>query len=169
MNKNPFGISVGMNTYRLLPEYARAGFEVVEICLPFKPFEERRAVALAAFDAVKAAGLTLWSVHLPFARELDISELDEEKRAAIVRELTQDIELARSLGAKTLVVHGSSEPNPDEERAARMAACAQSLEALQAAAGDLALAVEDLPRTCIGRTGEESPSWAGTARACAST
>ena len=29
MNKNPFGISVGMNTYRLLPEYARAGFEVV--------------------------------------------------------------------------------------------------------------------------------------------
>ena len=57
MNKNPFGISVGMNTYRLLPEYARAGFEVVEICLPFKPFEERRAVALAAFDAVKAAGL----------------------------------------------------------------------------------------------------------------
>ena len=32
MNKNPFGISVGMNTYRLLPEYARAGFEVVEIC-----------------------------------------------------------------------------------------------------------------------------------------
>ena len=85
MNKNPFGISVGMNTYRLLPEYARAGFEVVEICLPFKPFEERRAVALAAFDAVKAAGLTLWSVHLPFARELDISELDEEKRAAIVR------------------------------------------------------------------------------------
>ena len=56
MNKNPFGISVGMNTYRLLPEYARAGFEVVEICLPFKPFEERRAVALAAFDAVKAAG-----------------------------------------------------------------------------------------------------------------
>ena len=155
MNKNPFGISVGMNTYRLLPEYARAGFEVVEICLPFKPFEERRAVALAAFDAVKAAGLTLWSVHLPFARELDISELDEEKRAAIVRELTQDIELARSLGSKTLVVHGSSEPNPDEERAARMAACAQSLEALQAAAGDLALAVEDLPRTCIGRTGEE--------------
>ena len=155
MNKNPLGISVGMGNYKLLPDYARAGFEVVEISLPFKPFEERRAFALAAFDMLKAAGLTLWSVHLPFARELDISELDEEKRAAIVKELTRDIDLARSLGARTLVVHGSSEPNPDEERAARMVACAKSLDELQAIAGDMALAVEDLPRTCIGRTGEE--------------
>ena len=155
MNKNPMGISVGMNTWPLLPDYARAGFEVVEISLPFRPFEERRDFALKAFDALKAAGMTLWSVHLPFARELDISELDEAKRTAIIKELTRDIELARSLGAKTLVVHGSSEPNPDEERPARMVACAKSLDELQAIAGDMALAVEDLPRTCIGRTGEE--------------
>ena len=155
MNKNPLGISVGLGNYKLLPDYARAGFEVVEISVPFKPFEERRAFALAAFEELKAAGLTLWSYHLPFARELDISALDEDKRAAVIRELTQDIELARSLGAKTLVVHGSSEPNPDDERAARMETCAKSLEALQAIAGDMKLAVEDLPRTCIGRTGEE--------------
>jgi sugar phosphate isomerase/epimerase len=155
MGKNPLGISVNIGNYTLMADYARAGFKVVEISLPYKPFEERRAFAQAAFDALKAASLTLWSVHLPFARDLDISALDEGKRAAAIKELTRDIEVARSLGAQTLIIHGSSEPNPDNERADRLLACAKSLDELQAIAHGMALAVENLPRTCIGRTGEE--------------
>lgn len=156
MNKNPLGISIGVGGNRhMAAEYARAGFEVAEISLADQPFEERRAFALDVMAQLRECGMTLWSVHLPFSKRLDISELDEEKRLAVIRELTLDIELARELGAQVLVIHGSSEPNPDEERADRLAASIRSLAALQAIAGDMKLAIENLPRTCIGRTGAE--------------
>ena len=160
--KNPLGISVGLKNYPLLPEYAAAGFEVVEISMPDLPLDALRDFGFAALKLLKDSGMTLWTVHLPFGRELDISEPDETKRLAAVDSLGKVIDLARELGAQALVVHGSSEPNPDAERAVRMAACAESLKALQAKAGSMKLAVENLPRTCIGRTGVEIAELSGS-------
>lgn len=156
MTKNPLGISIGVGSNRdRVADYARAGFEVVEISLAAKPFEERRAFMLDVMEQTRACGMALWSVHLPFGIGQDISELDEAKRQAVIRDIARDIEVARELGAKVLVVHGSREPNPDEERAARLEASMRSLAELQALAGDMAVAIENLPRTCIGRTGSE--------------
>ena len=152
---NPLGISVGLNNWELLPQYAAAGIEVVEISLPGKPIDELREFACEAYALLKKSGMTLWSVHLPFGRQLDISATDESERARVIGELKLSIDLARGLGAKALVVHGSSEPNAEESRPARMEACERSLKELQIYADPMRLAVENLPRTCIGRAGWE--------------
>ena len=149
------GISVGAGNFHLLPDYAKAGIRMVEISLPNIPIDGQRLLAAKAFGLLADSGMTLWSVHLPFARELDISNPEEEKRLFALEKLYPTVDLARGLGAKTLVVHGSSEPNTDESRPARMAACARSLDALSAYAHGMDLAVENLPRTCIGRAGWE--------------
>jgi len=161
---NPLGISVGLKNWSLLPEYAAAGIETVEISLPGAPIDELRLFASEAYALLRKSGMSLWSVHLPFGRRLDISATDESERARVLGELRLSIDLARGLGAGTLIIHGSSEPNEDASRPARMEACARSLRELQAYAGSMRLAVENLPRTCIGRTGRET---ARLSEACA--
>ena len=152
---NPLGISVGLSNWELLGQYAAAGIQAVEISLPGKPIDELRQFACEAYALLRKSGMTLWSVHLPFGRQLDISAPDEAERRRVIGELKLSVDLARGLGAKTLVIHGSSEPNSEESRPARMAACASSLRELQEYAGGMSLAVENLPRTCIGRAGWE--------------
>ena len=149
------GISVGLKNYHILPQYAQSGIQAVEVSLPAAPIEELRAFAREAATLARDSGMTLWSVHLPFGRRLDISDPEEAGLRSALDELKKSIDLARDLGAGTLVVHGSSEPNEDASRPARMDACARSLAELQAYAGTMRLAVENLPRTCMGRTGEE--------------
>ncbi len=153
--KDFLGISVGMANWSLLPGYAKCGIEAVEISLPDKPLTELIPFARGAAALAGESGMQVWSVHLPFSRRLDISNPDDEGRENALAELYRTIDLAREVGAGTLVVHGSSEPNEDSSRPARMAACAESLSRLQAYAGEMRLAVENLPRTCIGRTGQE--------------
>ena len=152
---NPLGISVNPNNWQLLPQYAAAGIEAVEISLPGAPIDEQRPFACEAYALLRKSGMALWSVHLPFGRRLDISAPDEAERARVLEELKRSVDLARGLGAKTLVVHGSSEPNAEDSRPARMDACARSLRELQSYAGGMRLAVENLPRICIGRAGWE--------------
>ncbi len=159
---NPLGISVGPGNYALLPRYAAAGFSAVEISLPGRPVEELRPFACEAYALLRKSGMTLWSVHLPFGRALDISAVGESERARVIGELKLSVDLARGLGARVLVIHGSSEPNEDASRPARMEACAASLRALQAYAGSMRLALENLPRTCIGRTGREVARLSGS-------
>ena len=149
------GISVGFGNYELLPRYAAAGISVVEISLPGAPIDQQRDLACRAYTLLRLSGMKLWSVHLPFGRSLDISAPDEAERLRAIDELKQSVDLARGLGAGTLVIHGSSEPNDDASRGARMEACCRSLGCLQDYAAGMRLAVENLPRTCIGRAGWE--------------
>jgi len=61
------------------------------------------------------------------------------------------------LGARILVVHGSSEPIEEDERPQRIAQCKSSLSRLvkRAEALGVKLALELLPRTCLGNTADE--------------
>ncbi len=92
---NPLGISVGLGNYELLPQYAAAGFGAVEISLPARPIDELRLFACQAYALLRKSGMTLWSVHLPFGRHLDISALDEAERARVIGELKLSVDLAR--------------------------------------------------------------------------
>ena len=149
------GISINPGNMSLIPEYAECGIQYVEISLPGKGIDELRTFAGNAFGLTVRSGMTLWSVHLPFGTRLDISSLEEEKRLGVLDELYRSIDLAGELDAKVLVVHGSAEPNEESSRPARMEACMKSLQALQAHAGSMRIAVENLPRTCIGRVSWE--------------
>ena len=101
----------------------------------------------------------LWSFHLPFLpfKDIDISSTDEEIRKFSVDLCKGYIEKATEIGIDKFVIHPSAEPIMPEERPARLAASKKSLNEL-ADFADLkgaVIAVEDLPRTCLGNCADE--------------
>ncbi len=96
------------------------------------------------------------SVHAPFSREIDISRLDSGYDYAI-QEISKSIKVTEQLGAGILVIHGSSEPIDDDDRIKRVARCRSSLGILceKAKSAGIKLAIEMLPRTCLGNTADE--------------
>jgi sugar phosphate isomerase/epimerase len=111
----------------------------------------------ATVKMIAAHGLTVCSLHLPFSRELDISLTDPAANAAVMAYQRALMTEASALGIPTFVIHPSSEPISDEDRPARMACAKKSLAALAEVAVSLGvtLAVEDLPRTCLGNCSAE--------------
>ncbi len=101
----------------------------------------------------------LWSYHLPFGpfSEIDISSLDRELRENAIRLYTKMIEEASDIGIDKFIVHPSGEPIAPKERGDRMQYSMQTLDILAEIAHrcGAVIAVEDLPRTCIGNTGDE--------------
>ena len=153
---NKLGISIGVKNVESIPAYAAAGFEVMEISFSPGTPDELRSFGERALSLAKEHGIELWSIHLPFARGLDISEFDEEKRVEAVQRLADVVNMTKAWGPQVYVVHGSLEPYPDFERPARIISCAKSLKELQDVCGDIRLALENLPRTCIARDASES-------------
>jgi sugar phosphate isomerase/epimerase len=103
-------------------------------------------------------GIKLWSLHLPFMpfEEIDISKpsLAEET----VKRLSELIRRAATeAGITKFVIHPSGEPIADEERRERMECAKKSLKELAAVAAEYGavIAVENLPRTCLGRNSDE--------------
>ena len=99
------------------------------------------------------------SIHIPFAPfdEWRLSDVDEFKRSNGVKNILSFVESFKRLGAKNYTLHGSVEPNPDELRPAMMRSLKRSLEELLPTFQELGASInlENLPRTCLGRTPDE--------------
>lgn len=113
-------------------------------------------------EAIKALvdkyKLKVWSCHLPYSGEIDISSPDETLRKSTVELHKQMIQWCAELyHPQKLVLHPSTEPIADEDRQAHLDAARKSVGELApvAAAAGAVLCVENLPRTCLGRTPEE--------------
>jgi sugar phosphate isomerase/epimerase len=102
-------------------------------------------------------GIEVWSYHLPYADGWDPSVLDEIAREEAASNVRYVIDLCASWGIGTIVYHPSFEPIPPEDRAARLALCRQTLRRLgtYAVSKGARLAVECLPRTCLGNSADE--------------
>jgi len=149
------GISISDKNCHLAADYCAAGFSVAEMVLPLND-PDWFAIGDKMQADIKAAGLKLWSVHLPYGSHVDISNPDAEGRAKAIEILRPQIEAAKGWGAQVLVIHGSFEPYKDEERGVRIVAAARGLRELNKAAAPLKLALEVLPRTCIARDSGET-------------
>lgn len=116
---------------------------------------QRARSTMSIIDATK--DLQVWSVHLPFSKELDISLTDDAARSENVAILTEMIRLAGEFGPKKLVLHPSSEPIADSDRAQRLRCAKESIGKLLPVAKEIGaqLCIENLPRTCLGRTSDE--------------
>jgi sugar phosphate isomerase/epimerase len=142
----------------------QAGIDAVELVIARVDTPEA-AVATRAFaqqtrEWADAAGVELWSVHIPFAKDLDPSDPSEEQRLKVVSYLSRLLDAYSPLKAKKLTIHASYEitkPIPLPEREVRIAAARKSLaELAHTAAGiNAQLAVECLPRACLGNTSRE--------------
>ena len=131
--------------------YKKAGISYMEVSVTKKDTEA------LDFDKLKEwsekYGITLWSFHLPFSpfKEIDISHPDLADKS--VEYLTQYIEKGSRIGIDKFVIHASGEPIADEDRKMRMEYAKKSLYKLAEIAKkyNSIIAVEDLPRTCLGR------------------
>ena len=136
----------------LFAGFQRAGITAMEIS---QKLEDCEACDLEQVKKwADQYGVELWSYHLPFApfEVIDISSLDESLRTSSVALLSKFIHKAGKVGIKKFIVHPSGEPNPDEERKARMEQAKKSLSELADTADryGAVICAEDLPRTCLG-------------------
>ena len=161
----PLALSIGpceMNE-KSLTALAAAGILQVELSSGnIAPFYEaldfpRRAGALVA--AARERGVEITSVHLPFApfETMDPASFDPAVRAHVYEKQTELLRAAGEAGIPLAVIHPSGEPYPEAERADRMEAALEMISRLCAAAEEcgVTLCLENLPRTCLGRTSDE--------------
>lgn len=107
-------------------------------------------------------GVELWSYHLPFYSidpndPLDPSHKDKKVREKTIEYFKSLICKASNIGINKFVVHPSGEPVTYDERSERKECSKESLSILAdiAAEYDSVIAVEDLPRSCLGNTSDE--------------
>ena len=101
-------------------------------------------------------GIELWSFHLPFSpfTEIDISSTDEKLRLQTVSYLSELILKAGEAGIRHYVIHPSGEPIDIIDRREKIELSKKSLRELADVAEKAGgtLLIEDLPRTCLGRS-----------------
>ena len=108
-------------------------------------------------NEIQEAGLKVWSVHMPYSRTVDISVLDDAKRAETVKYLKDMMRVAGTFQPQFIVLHPSSEPIYPDEREDRLAQSHESIGELAEVAKEIGatLCIENLPRTCLGQNCEE--------------
>lgn len=134
----------------------QAGMDALELCCG-------KYNALPDFSAVKKAAdaseITLWSMHLPMSRYLDISSLDRENNKAAIAAYQELFARGAEIGIGIYVMHPTSTPEPilDEERAEKIKHAMDCLNILAEAASQkgVQIALENLPRTCLCHTSAE--------------
>ena len=159
----PMGKSMGRWTgfgLESMKENKARGLDYIEVTMNnviAKDPEGAPERARLLMDDIVAAGLQVWSVHMPYSRTLDISVLDDEKRTANVEYMARMMRVAGVFKPKYLVLHPSSEPISPDEREQRLANSHASIGILAPVAKEIGavLCVENLPRTCLGQNGEE--------------
>lgn len=142
----------GLETIRLL-----AGSAVRSVELWEPTFAKDDGFVQAARAAFAQAGVAPRTVHANFGGSLDLSSLDPAVRAAGMTSFGAALELAVRLDARMVILHPSSEPIAAEARDARLVQARQSIAAAATQARDAGrqVAIELLPRTCLGRSAAE--------------
>lgn len=143
-------------TEELFEAYQNAGIKHMELSLTFN-YEEEAVDYSFVRDMSKKYGINLWSKHLPFGPidEIDISNPKIAKQT--FNYFSELIKRISDIGVNKFVVHPSGEPIEDAERSERLECAKHNLAELAGLAkrcGSV-VAVEDLPRTCLGNTSSE--------------
>ncbi len=138
-----------------LKYYKTCGIDGVEISLRWDEFPHLD-LPLAAANA-KEAGIEICSLHLPFSHAINIATLNAEHRTAAIAYHRNTIAAAAAVGIHRFVLHPSSEPIEDCDRAEAMRLSKEALAELAewSAQHNSVICVEDLPRTCLGCTADE--------------
>ncbi len=138
-----------------IKEYAKSGIEYIEISAGKKETD-----AICYEDLKKwtdAYGVKIWSFHLPFYpfEVIDIS--NEDLADFSVSYLSDIIKKASSIGIDKFIIHASGEPIEENHRKSRMECAKKSLFKLCEVAKEYGatICVEDLPRTCLGRSADD--------------
>ena len=150
----------------LFEEFARVGFKQMEISplyagLSTEKTREFFKKVIKPSEIIKMAqdnGVGIWSYHLPFGNlEVNPASFDKKVRDDLIVLDNEMIETAAELGAKVVVVHASGEPIAESDRRQSIEYAKEVIAAINETAkkNGLLLAVENLPRTCLGKNSAE--------------
>lgn len=152
---------IGLSTFskriceELFEQYSKAGITAMEISPNHDEYSDVDYKLIK--EQAEKYDIDLWSFHLPFYpfTEIDISNPNTYK--ATVNYCKDLIEKASDIGIKRFIIHASGEPITDEERSERMKYSKESLALLAdiAKKNGSVIAVEDLPRSCLGKNSDE--------------
>jgi len=135
-----------------------AGFTDAELGFPWTlPPDEMFGTALRDYAMLQEAGVKVSSAHLPFGARWEPSSLDLAQRKTALERHKGLLDWIGAQGIPLAVLHASWEPIPFGERPARLQAAKESIAAMGAYAKErgVALAIENLPRSCLGNTAAE--------------
>lgn len=138
-----------------LKEMKAAGLDAIEVCKgSYEDFD---------FKALKRdadeAEIELWSIHSHMSADFDISSLDNASNERALKEFKNLIDRASEVGIDKYVIHPTHTPEPFDQstRDEKIKHATQCLDKLAeyAYTKNSWIAVENLPRTCLGNTVEE--------------
>ncbi len=153
----PIGISIDGNRLNeaIFNECRKTGISAIEVSVSSEDVSPSDYEALRKMSL--SSGVSLWSYHLPFCpfEQLDLSVKKLQKET--LRQLICHMRLAAEIGIRIFVLHASGEPIEDNEREERLQTAEESLYVLAEEARRLGgtVAVENLPRTCLGKDDAE--------------
>lgn len=149
----------------LFEEYAKAGLKKMEVSVkynglsPDKCYEIFKMLDINELKKLALkTGVEIWSYHLPFGNfSFNPASFDQKVRDDTIAIDNEMIRTAAQMGAKAAVVHASSEPISDKDREKSMEYSKEVIAILNetAKANGIILAVENLPRTCLGKNSAE--------------
>ena len=138
-------------------ELSRSNISAIEISMAAEKYSSIDYKKVSELS--KRYNVELWSYHLPFFpfSEIDISSLDSRLRENAIRLYSELMQKATDIGINKFVIHPSGEPILRCDREERIKYSMQTLDTLAEIAHGYGatLAVEDLPRTCLGNTADE--------------
>jgi sugar phosphate isomerase/epimerase len=113
--------------------------------------------AETGYSILTKAGINISSFHLPFGNPVEISGPGDDRAEKAVAANKRILDWAAEKKIGIAVLHGSFEPIKPEERRDRMNRAVKSIKILgdYAKSKNIVLAIEDLPRTCLGNCADE--------------
>lgn len=139
----------------LFASFKEAGITHMELSLHAEELSELDFQAVR--DLADRYGITLWTMHLPFSPFYFLDPSDREKADVTPEYFRWCIRKGVQIGIRRFVVHPSAEPIDEADRPARMQCAKKTLAVLAdfALQYDAVIAVENLPRTCLGRDSKD--------------
>lgn len=141
----------------VLRQVREQNFQCVELSFSHDDYFERYHfidTAEELYHYCKSLGLEIWSIHLPFSEKWDLSRENAEE---VLRDFTRLIQASARAHITVAVLHPSFEPVIPKEREKRVLCAKKNIKLLndEAKKSGIILALENLPRTCLGNTSKE--------------
>lgn len=135
----------------------KSGIEAIEISMDESEYCNINYAEVKDLSA--RYGIKLWSYHLPFApfETIDPSSLNSDVRKNTTEYFEELIKKGSDIGIDKFIVHPSAEIFSTDKREERLLYSAETLNNLadRASKYGAVIAVEDLPRDCIGNCSDE--------------
>jgi sugar phosphate isomerase/epimerase len=158
--KNLLGIASGFFAEPAKEKWqsaVKAGLTEAELGLHEFSRDDMLERAGGKYKLLAESGVSVSSCHLPFGGFWDISSLDETQCSDAVNQVKNILDWIKSKNIGIAIIHPSAEPIENNERAKRLEKSIKNIKELgeYAKERNIILAVENLPRTCLGNCADE--------------